>query len=147
MVKRRHAAGAFDGEGARLHGGRWNSPGTAVVYAAESRALALLETLVAIRATGPLAAYVLFPVRFDAGLVRAIEPDELPGDWRASPPPASTRAIGDAFVAGKDSVVLRVPSVVVPAEYNYLIDPGHPEFGAVEVGAAEEVGIDPRLRR
>jgi RES domain-containing protein len=145
MVKGRHASSAFDGEGARRFGGRWNSPGTVAVYASESRALAMLEVLAGIGTVGVLASYVLIGVRFAESLVRILDPEALPEGWRAYPPPAAAQRVGDAWIRGATSPVLRVPSVLVPKESNYLLNPLHPDFGRLKIARPELVAIDPRL--
>lgn len=145
LTKTRHLATAWDGEGARRNGGRWNSVGTAVVYTSGSLALALVETLVHLPA-GLLPAYTAIPIDFDETLVAAVRYEDLPPDWRAHPAPASTRAIGDRWVAGMRSALLRVPSVIVPTEFNYLLNPAHPDVGRVTTGAPMAFPFDPRLR-
>lgn len=147
IVKKRHAELAFDGEGARLYGGRWNSHGVPVVYASESRALATLEVLAGLQTKTPLPEYVLIPTEFDDSLVVAIELGELPADWRANPPPPSTRRLGNDWIAGGASPVLKVPSALVPQESNYLFNPRHPAFLEVNVGPPEPLAMDPRLIR
>lgn len=147
IVKRRHASTAFDGEGARLFGGRWNRPGTAVVYLSESRALAMLEVLAGLGGAAPLGAWVLIPARFDNSLVERLDPSTLPPEWRAHPPPHPVQAIGDRWVEEARSVALKVPSALVPAESNLLLNPGHPEFDQVEIGPEEAIDFDPRLGR
>lgn len=145
IVKRRHAGSAFDGEGARRYGGRWNPPGTAVVYASETRALCLLEVLAGLRAVKPVQAYVLIPATFDDSLVLDVGTRDLPPEWRRHPPHPGTQRIGREWVDRKRSAVLRVPSAIVPEEANYLLNPAHPDFGQIEIGTPEEVTIDPRL--
>ena len=145
IVKKRHVESAFDGEGARHYGGRWNSPGTAVVYVAESRALALLEVLAGIRSLRHSSAYVLIPVDFDEELTRALDPDQLPDAWDQGPPQPSVQRLGDEWVDQQESPILKVPSVIVPGEYNYLLNPAHPDFRRIEIGAPQELPIDPRL--
>lgn len=145
IVKSRHASTAFDGKGARAVGGRWNSPGVAVVYASESRALAVLEVLAGLRSTAHLDAYVLIGVRFDESFVATVDPADLPTDWNAYPPPSTVQAIGDSWAAAAASAVLAVPSVLVPDERKYLINPAHPAFAGIEIGEAERIPIDPRL--
>jgi RES domain-containing protein len=147
IVKNRHAEKAFDGEGARLYGGRWNSPGVAVVYASESRALATLEVLAGLQTNSPLPEYVLIPAEFDDSIVVAVEPEELSADWRRNPPPSSTQRIGDDWIASGASAVLKVPSALVPLESNYLFNPRHPAFSKVRVGQPERLAMDPRLIR
>jgi RES domain-containing protein len=143
LTARAHLNTALSGEGARLYGGRWNSRGTPIAYLASSHPLAVLEVLAQLTDAADLARYALLSVRFDASHVADLS--ELPEDWRALPSPRSTAEVGDRWVAEGESLVLRVPSVVLPAESNYLLNPVHPAFGAVGVGEPEELEIDPRL--
>ena len=149
IVKRRYIDTAFDGEGARRFGGRWNSPGRPVVYVSESRALATLEILAGLGTTGPLPAWVTIGVRLPAEIVVSVEdlldPAGLPDGWNAAPPTFVSQGIGDRWLEEAPSAVLRVPSVIVPAEHNYLLNPRHPEFARIEIGEPEELRLDPRL--
>lgn len=145
IVKRRHASRAFDGEGARLYGGRWNSPGVPVVYVAESRALAALEILAGLQSRTTLDLYVLIEVHFEDVLVENLEPASIPDGWRTSPPRHETQAIGDRWVREARSAVLRVPSVLIPAEFNFVLNPAHPEFGTIEILDTTPFKLDPRL--
>ena len=145
IVKARYAPDAFDGEGARLYGGRWNSPGTAVIYTAESRELAMLEILAHLPAAALLALYVCIPVRFEARLVTTLNERELPADWRVEPAPESTRQLGDAWARERRSAVWRVPSAVVPRESSYLLNPAHPDFDSLKIGEPEPIRFDERL--
>lgn len=145
LTKTRHAASAFDGEGARLNGGRWNSVGTRVAYASESVALAVLEVLVGVQDTSVLPAYSLTRVEFAEELVEEMDRRLLPATWKHHPPPPATQGIGDLWVAERRSAVLKVPSAVVAAEHNYLLNPGHPQFNAVLVHSPEPFRLDPRL--
>lgn len=146
LTKTKYLASAWDGEGARQTGGRWNSVGTAVVYTSATLSLALTETLVHIPA-GVLSAYTAIPIDFDDTLVTMLEPKDIPTDWNANPPPASTQAIGDAWVSAARSAVLRVPSVVVPIEFNYVLNPSHADFARAHIGAPMPFPFDPRLIR
>lgn len=144
IVKERHATNAFDGEGARLHGGRWNSRGTSVVYASATLSLAALENLVHL--APPISfRFVAFRVEFAESLVESLPVPGLPADWTEEPPSRSTQAIGDRWVREGRSVVLEVPSVLIPGESNYLINPAHPEFRRLQIGDAEAFAFDPRL--
>ena len=145
IVKHSHVANAFDGEGARRHGGRWNTTGTAVVYVSESRALAALEILARLQSTRAVSGYVLIPVEFPGSVVEAIDTSTLPEDWQASPPPPSAQRIGDEWAEAKRSLALRVPSALIPNESNYLLNPTHPEFDRTIIGEKEEFELDPRL--
>ena len=145
IVKSRHLADAFSGEGARQYGGRWNSPGTAVVYTAESRALAALELLVHLHTSQILASYSIIPVDFAEQLVRTVEQADLPRTWRAYPSPVENKAIGDAWVAEQRSAVLAVPSAVVDGDRIFLTNPAHPDFRRVTIGQAEPFVFDERV--
>ncbi|HEX3110232.1 MAG TPA: RES family NAD+ phosphorylase [Thermoanaerobaculia bacterium] len=145
IVKAKHAAGAFDGEGARVAGGRWNSPGVAMVYTSQSAALAALEMLVHLGRSRTLAGYVIFSCEFDDRIAENLEPRVLPHDWPAYPAPASLQRIGDRWVYELRSAVLRVPSAVVEGESNFLLNPGHPDFRRIHISKPRPFGFDPRL--
>lgn len=147
IVKTRHAAAAFTGEGARLYGGRWTSKGRPAVYTSATVALATLEILVHIDSTAALASFSLIPVEFPDRLVEDVEPTKLPGDWRSYPAPAQLQALGDAWLAAGRSAVLRVPSAVVPSEFNFILNPAHPDFGGCKVGRPRRHTLDSRLKR
>ncbi len=145
ITKSARAATAFDGEGARLYGGRWNSPGAPVVYTAQSESLAALELLVHLQATWSLRSYCSIPVDFDDALVASVDPAALPPDWRDSPAPSALQQIGDQWVAAQGSVVLQVPSAIVPNELDFILNPRHPDFGRLVVGPPSGFELDPRL--
>jgi RES domain-containing protein len=144
IVKRNHIATAFDGEAARNAGGRWNSPGSAVVYTASSLPLAALEVLVHLPRESILAKFVSIPVDFDEGLITWLEAAPPP-DWRDYPAPVSTMTIGDEWLRSRASPVLRVPSVIIPGENNFLLDPAHADFAKLSIGKPEDFRFDPRL--
>jgi RES domain-containing protein len=145
LLKTKFAHDAFRGEGARLYGGRWNSPGTAMVYLGESVSLSALEILVHLQATAPLDAYSLIKVDFDASYMTELDATKLPSNWTDTPPPVDVQQIGDAWVAGAASLLLRVPSAIVPTEHNILLNPAHPDFGAPRVSKPSLFRFDPRL--
>jgi RES domain-containing protein len=145
IVKSRYADAAFDGEGARLYGGRWNSVGTGMIYTAQSQALAILEVLVHLEKAGVLSSYSLCAAHFEEDLAEALEPAAVPDDWRGYPPPSELRVIGDAWVAEQTSAVLQVPSVLVEDESNYLINPAHPDFPSITIGEPRPFEFDVRL--
>lgn len=145
IVKTRFAADAFSGEGARLYGGRWNSPGVAMVYTAGSVSLATLELLVHLDNTSVLPSFAIFPVEFDDSLIELLDLATLPPDWSQSPPSTSLQTIGDDWISRASSVVLRVPSAVIENENNYLINPAHTDFKKLVIGSMEALRLDPRL--
>jgi len=146
IVKRKYEATAFDGEGASDYGGRWNSPGKRVIYTAGSKSLALLEQLVHLDSSA-LSSYVVIPVTFSDALLSEVDILLLPPDWKGHPAPVELRDIGDRWLDSFGSAVLRVPSAIVPDESNYMINPDHPDFSSVEIGASVPFEIDLRLLR
>lgn len=147
IVKARHATGAFSGEGARLYGGRWTSRGRRVVYTSASAALAILEVLVHLEAPALLPAYVLIPVGIPHDLIQRLDTTALPPDWREYPALARLQEIGDAWLDAAATPALQVPSAIVPAEFNFLLNPAHPEFTRILVGEPRPYTFDPRLLR
>ena len=135
----------MSGEGARRFGGRWNSPGVSMVYLAQSQALAALEMLVHLDAAELLQSYVMIEVGIEECFMSNVDRTRLGRNWRSDPPPAKLRAIGDAWIAGKSSVVLQVPSVLVPAEFNYLVNPRHDDFSELRIGKPSRFRFDSRL--
>lgn len=145
IIKARHAATAFTGEGARRFGGRWSSPGIRVVYSAGSAALAMLESLVHLHSRELIHRFVRFEIAFDSDLVELVNPARLPRGWRNAPAPLSLREIGDDWVRRGDRPILRVPSVIVPTEWNYLQNPEHPKFRGAKIGPRRPLKFDSRL--
>lgn len=143
-VKQRHLARAFDGEGAMLHGGRWNHVGTRVAYASSSVALATLEVYVHLGDWSVMGQYWVAAVDVPDRLIETLTRHKLPADWDALPAPESTRALGDAWVRSGRGVALRVPSAITP-DTNLLIAPTHPDFSKLRVLKPYRVATDPRL--
>ena len=144
ITKTRYAASAFDGEGARLAGGRWTSPGTPVVYTAENPALAALEMLGHLDAAAR-PAYTLIPCTFPSQIVLRLDRRRLAAGWRSYPAPAVLQQLGDAWLKSGASAVLDVPSVVIDRQSNYLLNPRHPHFAKVAIGAPGPFDFDSRL--
>jgi RES domain-containing protein len=144
LVTARYAATAFSGEGARLYGGRWNRKGVPMVYTAGSQSLAVLEALVQDQ---PLRArYLMIPATLPNNIkIERIAPEELPKHWRSPAAREALQAIGGEWVNRRSSAVLAVPSAVIPAETNYLLNPLHPQFGKIGIGEAQELVTDVRL--
>jgi len=147
IVQRRLAKHAFSGEGARRYGGRWNSPGLPVIYMAQSQSLAALEILVHVDSENLLFNYVAIPVRIEENLILQIDSSKLPRNWRAYPATKATRSLGDMWLIDQESVVLQVPSAVIPTEYNFLLNPVHPDFRHLVPGKPVPFEFDSRLKQ
>jgi RES domain-containing protein len=145
IVHERNAATAFSGEGSRKRAGRWNSRGCRAVYCAESLALATLELLVHGVPYGSLKHFISISVLIPEKLITEIKANTLPSDWRMDPPPSLLQAIGDKWLEEKQHAVLKVPSAVIPVEFNYVINPDHPDFSKIRVGSVEQHTFDVRL--
>jgi RES domain-containing protein len=128
LVKRKFQESAFDGEGARLYGGRWNSPGNACVYVASSESLALLEIMVHLESYRLLNVYALLRLTLPTESILSVGVEDLPENWQEAPAPAETADLGDGWLASGQSLALALPSVVVPRELNYMLNPAHPLF-------------------
>ena len=141
----RRAEQAMSGDGAFRRGGRWNAPGTRIVYCAESRSLAALEVLANVRAASLLfeQAWVMISVTVPTAAIET--PIRVPENWRTTPYPSETQAFGSAWALVTRSVALRVPSVIVTGEFNYLLNPVHPDFAQLAVGKPEVFSFDPRF--
>ncbi len=146
ICKTKYATTWFDGEGAYRYGGRWNSRGTRILYTAGSLSLAALEMLVHLNNEEILLSYSFASAEFDESLVLLVEEFRaLPENWSASPPPLEIQRIGDEWARAQASVVLKVPTSVLPVEFNYLINVEHREFSKVQLGKPQTFTFDERL--
>jgi RES domain-containing protein len=119
-----------------------------MVYLGTSRALALLEILVHLGDGDCLQqCYVMLRVDFEARLARDLPAKQLPRGWDRWPAGAPSRSVGDAWIARKSSLFLRVPSVIVPEECILLMNPAHPDAKQVKIGRPVALNVDPRLVR
>lgn len=145
ITKRAHAATLWSGSGARDYGGRWNSKGVAVAYAAENRSLAALEQLVHLVQPRVLKGFVVSSIAFDDSQVERVEVNALPRGWNDPVALPALRRFGDDWIATGGCPVLAVPSVITRGEWNYLIHPAHPEFDRLPRSVPEPFVYDVRL--
>lgn len=140
-------ANDLSGTGAKIHGGRWNRKGDAVLYTAGTRALALVEVLVhTTNAFLPLN-YRLITIYIPDDSILMIPTKSLPDDWNNIEPSDSTTKISTSWLSANEYLTMRVPSVVVEGEYNFLINPAHPDFSKVKVLRNEAFNFDNRLMK
>jgi len=141
-------AGDLSGKGAEKSGGRWNSKGTALVYTSESRALCTTEIAVHTPLGNLPLDYRLITLEIpDLIPIKVLQAKNLPDDWKSLPHSHSTQEIGDRFVSEGKYAVLKVPSVVVQGDFNYLINPAHSDSGRIVIKAIEPFHFDERLFR
>jgi RES domain-containing protein len=89
--------------------------------------------------------FVTIPVTFDPDLVEKVDPVKLPTSWQSSPPPYELQQIGDEWIDSIRSCILEIPSVIVPHESNFILNPKHPDFASLEIGDPIDLETDPRL--
>lgn len=136
----------LSGKGAEIHGGRWNSKGTALVYTSQSRALTFAEISMHIPLGITPKDYFLITIQIlDTVDIHKLGEADLPADWRSNPHSDSTQKIGDEFATELKHLVLRVPSAVVPGDFNYLINPSHPMMREVTIANVEPFEFDSRF--
>lgn len=146
IILKLHLSQAFDGEGARQFGGRWNRLGTRAVYASATLSLAALEFFVNLdRDTEPNQLVAISADTPDDMRIEYIEVSDLPKNWRSYPVPEELQDLGTAWVASASTAMLVVPSAVIPEERNYLFSPAHPDFERFRLNKPEAFHFDPRM--
>jgi RES domain-containing protein len=136
----------LSGKGAEITGGRWNSKGIAIVYTSGSRALAAIEIAV----HTPLGIiprnYWILSIELPDNIeIKEIQIDELSKTWNGNPFIHSTQFIGDDFINAQKHLIMRVPSATVKGDFNYLVNPQHPDFKHISIKASEPFDFDSRL--
>lgn len=136
----------LSGKGAELAGGRWNSKGKAVLYTSQSRALCTTEIAVHTPLGNIPRDYEIVELTIpDSCKALEIKISDLPTDWKSIPHSHSTQEIGDKFISEGKFLVFKVPSVVVPGDFNFLINPNHRNFNEVEITSTNTFEFDVRL--
>lgn len=136
----------LSGKGAKIAGGRWNSKGTSILYTSQSRSLCSVEIAVHVPLGTLPRNYKMLTIEFpDSAKVKSLSKKDLPSDWKENPHPNSTQVIGDNFVNTNKYLVLKVPSAVVQGDFNYLLNPNHPDFKKVKIINTEPFEFDSRL--
>lgn len=148
IEREKYLASTLTGVGAALSEGfRWNSLNTYLVYTAESRALATLEIAVHLDLREDLPTdrfYVEIDIPDEIEIL-VLSTEDLPVNWHSKPPILETQYIGDDFVSQNNAAVLKVPSSIVPPEFNYLINPNHPDALKIKVIDTKKLTFDNRL--
>jgi RES domain-containing protein len=136
----------LSGEGGLRAPGRWHHRGAAIVYLAESPAGALLEACVHTSANDIPPGYTLLALRAEDSIpFETLEVATLPPDWIDHV--KVSREVGSAWLRSMRSALLRVPSALVPATWNVLLNPSHPEAGKIAIEAVYEFPFDPRIKK
>jgi RES domain-containing protein len=135
-----------DGEGARLHGGRWTPRGLPAVYASATLSLSALERF--IHTDPDLEPPDLVAIKIDIGAdvaIQTLDIDDLPPSWREYPAPEILARTGESWLRKSTTPILSVPSVVIPHERNYVLNPKHDDFAKLIIGRPDAFSFDPRM--
>jgi RES domain-containing protein len=144
LCRKKYAA--FDGEGARAAGGRWNRRGTAVVYTSATLSLAVLEYFVNLPKAAAPPDLVAVSADLPADItMTSLDLGDLPRGWRKYPAPDALADLGTRWAEEGKTAILAVPSAVVPQEKNYLLNPAHPRFREIKTGKPEPLSLDSRM--
>ncbi len=145
-TKRR--ANDLSGTGAKIAGGRWNPKGFSVIYTSENRSLALAEywAHVSKQVNGPSKVCTVEIEVPRSAPMAFVNLSKLPTNWRAIPPPSQLQRTGESWIKGNQSLVLKVPSVIMPLEHNYILNPAHPDIAGVKILSIDDYVWDPRMK-
>ena len=146
-LTRQKCSQELSGKGAAIKGARWNSPGYEMIYTAGNRSLAMAEVAVYYTyATFPND-YVMLTIRVSEHIpIEKLSAENLPPDWNIFPHPRTTQQIGDNFLLSRKHCILQIPSVVTKGDFNFLINPHHPDFlNNVAIIEGEAFPFDQRL--
>lgn len=136
----------LSGIGAARLGARWNSKGTEIVYTAESRALAMAEVVVHLTLATLPSSFSMITIQIPDDMeVINFNQKKLPIGWNEFPENNTTQIIGDEFIQIKEYCVMKVPSAVVKGDFNYLLNPNHPDFKRIKISHYENFPFDKRI--
>jgi RES domain-containing protein len=134
----------LSGTGAAMYPGRWNNKGTYVLYTAATPSLALLESVVHM-SNIPVTDYCMVTLEVPDENIAELQEKNLPENWRQHPPPDALKVIGDSFVRNNKALALKLPSAIMPEDFNVLLNPNHTTFKKVKVIDKRDVFVDERL--
>jgi RES domain-containing protein len=145
LIKKKYSHD-WGGKGAELIGRRWNSKGVPMIYASESRSLCTVEVAVNL----PMG---VFPTGFemisieipDHITIKEIKESDLPAGWKEFPFIELTQHLGNEFIIQNEFLAMKVPSAVIPGDFNYLLNPRHPDFEKIQVIKNEPYEFDERF--
>jgi RES domain-containing protein len=135
----------LSGEGAKINGGRWNHKSIPCLYASESRALSLLEYTVNVNIEEIPRALSITTIEIPNDEILIVNEASLPGDWKAVPAPSSTKDFGSNLLKTSKKAVFRIPSSVLPEEYNFIINPIHQNTG-IKIVSIKDLVYDVRIK-
>ena len=146
-IGRTKRAHDLTGEGSRINGGRWNHQLTSCIYTSESRALALLEYSVNVNIDEIPRALSFTIFEIHGTEIYELKTEDLPGNWRDVPAPSSTKDFGTALLKAAKKPVLKIPSIIIPDEFNYILNPIHADSRKFKILEIKDFIYDMRIKR
>jgi RES domain-containing protein len=143
--KTKHA-NDLSGEGAKINGGRWNHKSVPCLYSSASRALSLLEYTVNVNVEEIPRALSITTIEIPDSEILIVNEDSLPGNWKKVPAPTSTQDFGSALLKNSKKAVLRIPSSVLPDEFNYILNPLHEKSSEFKIKSIVDLVYDIRIK-
>lgn len=145
-LSRKKYAGDLSGKGAAMFGNRWNSKGVKMLYTAESRALAMAEVVVHLSLATLPDDYMMIEIEIPESIkIGVLKPQSLDINWNSNPPREHTQLLGDKFILSKKHCVLKVPSAVVKGDFNFLLNPNHPDIKKIKIIEITNFPFDERI--
>ena len=145
-LSRKKYANQLNGHGAAKFGNRWNSKGTEIIYTAESRALAMAEVIVHLNLASLPSDFMMLKIEIPNLMeIENLALEKLSKNWNLFPQFMQTQKLGDVFIDASEACILKVPSAVVQGDFNYLINPHHPEFKKIKIASVTPFPFDKRI--
>jgi RES domain-containing protein len=135
------------GNGAKLNGGRWNNISVPCIYTAESRALAVLEYSVNVPLSAILRALSITTIDTGRTSIQELSISDLPGDWMVSPAPSSVKELGSQLLKNMEAAIIKIPSIIIPEEFNYILNPAHPDAKNFRIADVKDFVYDIRIKK
>lgn len=145
-LSRSRYASDLTGKGAKINGGRWNLKGIACLYTSGSRALATLEYTVNVNIEEIPRALSVITLEIPDRGIKELQVEELPGNWKDCPAPSSTKDFGSSLLKGGLATVIKIPSSVIPEEFNYILNPEHPDSTLFKILDIRDFVYDIRIK-
>ena len=146
IAKKKYKGSSFDGEGSKKKGGRWTPKGLPAIYTAQTESLAALEQFVQLGDEGQNIQFICFRIEIPGKIkISEIDINSLPTNWRETPAPDSLKAYGYKWLTQAETAVLKVPSTLILSEFNFILNPLHPDFQKIIIRPPEEFCYDPRM--
>jgi len=139
-------ARSLTGEGAKLHGGRWNRIGSPCIYTSESKALSILEYAANVRLSEMPASLSITVFEIPDKSWKEVAEIDLPQNWQSVPTPEETKIFGSSLLQQTAFVAIKLPSVIIPTEYNFILNPLARHFEKVSIIDVHPFSFDKRIK-